>query len=123
MLKVCLIDDDDLVRGALTLGLEDGGYQVFAADDGASGLALIERERPDAVMTDLRMPGLDGSALIGAIRMRFPNLPIVAMSGQDGEADLSGADVFLRKPFKIGDVSAALRAARERHQGVGPESQ
>jgi CheY-like chemotaxis protein len=118
MLKICLIDDDPLVRGALALGLEDGGYQVFAAETGQAGLALIERERLDVVMTDLRMPGMDGAALIGLIRTRHPDLPIIAMSGQ-AEAeqdDLCGADAFLRKPFKIRDVGAALAAARAKRQ-------
>jgi DNA-binding response OmpR family regulator len=117
MLKVCLIDDDRLVRGALALGLQDSGYQVLAAEDGEAGLALIERERPDMVITDLRMPGMDGGALIGLIRARYSDLPIIAMSGQGEPGDgLGGADAFLRKPFKIRDVGAAFSAALERRQ-------
>ena len=119
MLKVCLIDDDRLVRGALALGLEDGGFEVFAAENGEVGLDLIEREKPDVVMTDLRMPGMDGGALIGLIRARYPDLPIVAMSG-DSSDDGGAADVFLHKPFKIRDASAAMISALAKRRGHAP---
>lgn len=115
MLRVCLIDDDHLVRGAATLCLEDAGYSVFPAADGTSGLALIDRECPDLVITDLGLPDLDGAALIKLIRDRFPALPIVAMSGQDfGEFTSPidfGADVLLRKPFNMHEAGAAIEKA------------
>jgi DNA-binding response OmpR family regulator len=120
MLRICLIDDDKLVRGAATLGLEDAGYSVFPAADATSGLDLIERERPDLVITDLGLPDMDGEALIKLIRARFPGLPIIAMSGQDfaalGTASSPvayGADVSLQKPFKMHQAEAAIAKALE----------
>jgi CheY-like chemotaxis protein len=114
--RICLIDDDPMVRDALSLGLEDAGYDVVTIGDGEAGLTLIARESIDAVVTDMNMPGLGGGQLIAALRAERPALPIIAISG-GGEmggrnvADLareSGANLCLVKPFRARDIAAAL---------------
>jgi DNA-binding response OmpR family regulator len=114
--RICLIDDDPMVRDALSLGLEDAGYDVVTIGDGEAGLALIARESIDAVVTDMNMPGLGGGQLIAALRAERPALPIIAISG-GGEmggrnvTDLareSGANLCLVKPFRARDIAAAL---------------
>jgi CheY-like chemotaxis protein len=115
--RICVIDDSALVRDALALGLDDeGDFDVFIAPDGQAGLALIERVHPDVVLTDLKMPGIDGEALIHHLRARFPALPIVAMSGQVESVELDGADIFLRKPFNVAEARKAIESARARRQ-------
>src|SRR5262245_40147596 len=81
MLRVCLIDDDILVREALALGLNDAGYFVAVAPGAAAGLDMLSRQHIDAVVTDLNMPGTHGAVLIAEARARFPDMPIIAMSG------------------------------------------
>ena len=111
MTKVLLIDDDDIVRGAMAMALGDCGYDVNALATGAAALAAIEQENPDVVMTDMKMPGFDGAALIQAIRARFPKVPVVAMSGDSVTEEEAAADAFLHKPFKLRDARAAIEKA------------
>lgn len=116
-LRVCLIDDDHFVRDALALGLSDAGYQVVTAPGAAAGLDLISRHPVDAIITDLNMPGTGGSELISEVRQRWPDLPIVAISGAasiDGKAlpDLArelGANAALTKPFRARQLADTLQ--------------
>jgi len=114
--RICLIDDDVFVRDALALGLRDAGFEVLTAPGAAAGFDLAVRESIDAVVTDLSMPGTGGAQLIGELRARWPQLPIVAISGAsviDGRAASelareSGADAVLAKPFRAHDLAGAL---------------
>lgn len=114
--RICLIDDDILVRDALALGLGDAGYEVITAPGAAAGYDLAARENVDAVVTDINMPGTDGAQLIVQLRARWPALPIVAISGAgviDGRpiTDLArerGADAALAKPFRARELAGVL---------------
>ena len=108
MRRVCLVDDDILVRDALALGLGDAGYQVTTAPGAAAGLDIMARTPVDALVTDINMPGTDGGQLIAEVRARWPILPIVVISGTsvvDGHALMEtarqlGADAAIVKPFR-----------------------
>lgn len=114
--KICLIEDDELVREKLAIQLTELGYDVFQADDGEVGLQLIERERPEVAVIDILMPGKDGLETITAIRRMRPDIRIVAVSagGRVGPRiylDLAkqvGADATLVKPLDIESVRAAV---------------
>jgi len=114
--RVCLIDDDPLVRDALALGLGDWGYEVMVAADGESGLTLVAAEAPAIVVTDMNMPGIGGAQFIPALRARWPALPVIAISGGGDIAgrtmtDLArdlGADGVLIKPFRARDLAALI---------------
>jgi len=119
MASVLIIDDEPNIRrmvGAL-LGAE--GYEVRDAADGAAGLARAAEAEPDIVLLDLMMPGeLDGMAVLGRLRERFPELPIVMMSGRAGLSDAVkatklGASNFLEKPLSPEGVLLALSSALE----------
>src|SRR5215467_3277307 len=79
--RICLIDDDPFVRDALSLGLSDAGFEVCVAPGAAAALDMLQRDPVDAVVTDMKMPGFDGGALIAALRERWPGLPVIAISG------------------------------------------
>lgn len=101
---VLLIDDDPLVRRSIALYLEDYGYQVHQAADGNCGIELFDLHRPDLVLTDLMMPGMDGVAVIGAIRQRTEEVPVVVISGNGTvsyaiEAMRRGAWDYITKPI------------------------
>jgi two-component system, NtrC family, nitrogen regulation response regulator NtrX len=122
MPSVLIIDDEPNIRrmvGAL-LGVE--GYEVRDAADGAAGLARAAEAEPDVVLLDLMMPGdLDGMGVLGRLRERFPELPIVMMSGRAGLSDAVkatklGAFTFLEKPLTPEGVLLALASALELRQ-------
>jgi CheY-like chemotaxis protein len=103
-MRVCVIDDDAMARDSLSICLADFGCEVITAENGDVALDLIASSSPDIVVTDLSMPGLSGSALVAALRARFPQMPIIAMSGNadatpDARAAARDANAFLHKPF------------------------
>lgn len=118
MAKVCLIDDDIFVRDALTLGLGDAGYVVVSAPGAAAGLDIVARGGVDAIVTDLNMPGVNGVQLVAEARARWPELPIIAITGVtclDGcapaeAAQMLGVDACLTKPFRAAQLAATLEA-------------
>lgn len=78
---ILLIDDEPCFRMVIAAFLEDCGYHILEADNGSTGLALFETKKPDLVLTDLRLPGLDGIELSSRIRALCPNIPIIVLSG------------------------------------------
>lgn len=107
--RVLVIDDDPALLTALAEGLElVGGYDVVAANDGASGLEHFFTFHPDCVVVDVRMPGLNGYQFVRALRgdPETAQTPIIVLSAlvQDHEqlaGLLTGADAYLTKPIKI----------------------
>jgi len=79
MKKPCIlvVDDDAALRELITLRLEANGFRVEAVDSGETALAQLARTRPDAVLTDMQMAGMDGMALFRAIHTRDPALPVI----------------------------------------------
>jgi two-component system alkaline phosphatase synthesis response regulator PhoP len=117
--RVLVIDDDPELIALLTDGLSLlGGYEVVEANNGASGLERFYAVRPDCVVVDVRMPGLDGYQFVRALRgdRETAQTPILALSAlvQDHEqlaGLLSGADAYLQKPVRMHDLLAALEHA------------
>ena len=114
--RVLLVDDHDAVREVLAMSLEEGGYAVLAAANGSEALALLSAgERVDAVVTDLTMPGMDGLALIRAIRTDHPGIPAVVVTGYTeastvlaaGEP-LDGTVTVFRKPVEGAALTECL---------------
>lgn len=113
-MRVLVIDDNPDLCANLRAGLELEGYEVLTAPNGEQGLQELAREPVDAVVTDLFMPDKDGIETIVALRERFPELGIIAMSGRMGATYLPvareiGAATVLNKPFALSDLVAALR--------------
>jgi CheY-like chemotaxis protein len=119
MTKVLIVEDDDAMREVMSRALRLKGYEVSVARDGAEGIVLWDRDRPDVVVTDLYMPNVDGIETILALRTRQPALPIVAVSGGDTRASFLaldsagdlGATVILPKPFTPDQLHDALKRA------------
>src|SRR5436305_6519174 len=84
--KVVVIDDEDAICRALRINLTARDYQVSTAADGASGLATIARDRPDAVILDLGLPDMDGTDVIAGVR-GWTTTPIIVLSAREHEAD------------------------------------
>ncbi|HEY0558727.1 MAG: Response regulator consisting of a CheY-like receiver domain and a winged-helix DNA-binding domain [Mycobacterium sp.] len=105
--KVLVIDDDAAVRQLVCDVLEAYGYTTVSAEDGFSGLRKLQSERPDCVVLDVMMPGMDGHAVLSRIRASEGglSLPVVMLTaaaddGQAWQAWTEGVDYFLAKPFE-----------------------
>jgi CheY-like chemotaxis protein len=119
-LKVLLIDDDDDSRALYVYMLAAAGYKVRAVSNGLEALAEIQVNRPDMVVTDIRMPVLDGLDLIVAIRSNdeLADLPVVAITsygdGLKEEARTAGATDVIDKPTEIERMREVIDAAVSR---------
>ena len=113
---VLVVEDEDSLRAGIRRLLQSEGYNVMEAPNGATALQLLEGTASDSValvLTDLRMPVMDGRQLASALARRRPSLPIVFMSGFTAQLmDLrlvSPNLAFLAKPFRNDDLLAAVR--------------
>jgi CheY-like chemotaxis protein len=109
---VIVADDEVLVATTLADILEEAGYRVTVTHNGLEALEAERRDPADLLVTDLRMPRLDGIALIGRIRAQRPDLPIVVMTGYSESLPTAepGRLVVLRKPFAPDRVVETIRA-------------
>ena len=108
---VCVIDDDQRVREAVCAVLDAAGFVTVQAGDGEVGSKLVREMSPAIVITDIVMPNREGIETIQALRMDFPEMPILAMSGSHGPgkdyldwAQGVGADDCLAKPFNPAEL-------------------
>ena len=114
--SVLLIDDDATSREALTEILEEEGYEVLSASGGEEGLEAARRHRPDLLLLDMMMPGIDGVEVIRRIRSEpaLKRLLIIALTGDVTRTRLqnvfeAGADRFVAKPFRIQELLESVR--------------
>lgn len=112
---VLVVDDEDAVRDVLVRLIEDLGYAVISAADGAQALAVISGATAlDAVVVDLTMPGMSGGVLVQEIRHRRPRLPVIVCSGYERERKgMPAAEGFLAKPFRIEALQGLLASLVE----------
>ncbi len=108
--NVLVVDDQPEIRNLMVEILKKRGYQVSTASDGHDALTQFALARPDLVITDLTMPGLNGYQLCRIIR-RISSVPVLVMSAQMGTEDMAyrmGADAFIPKPFDLEDLWAEI---------------
>jgi len=126
MATILVVDDERAMREFLTVLLEKQGHHVIAAPDGEQALEIVARQPPDLVISDVRMPKVDGIGLLTGIREKHPHLPVImitayASSDSTIQAMRLGADDYITKPFRIDEirlvVEKALAKARTRPHG------
>ena len=123
---VLVVDDDAHIRELCALYLTDAGFRVSEAPDGTSGLGLVERDRPDLVVLDVMLPGLDGWEVLNRIRQQSLWLPVIMLTAVGDESDRitgleMGADDYLTKPFSPKEMVARVKAVLRRASLVMPE--
>ena len=119
--KILVIEDEEGIIHLLNLYLRDAGYTVVAARDGADGLEMHARERPDLVILDIMLPALDGFEVCRRIRL-WSNTPILMLTARGDEDDRIqglelGADDYLVKPFSPRELVSRVRAILRRMNG------
>jgi two-component system KDP operon response regulator KdpE len=115
---VLLVDDEPQILRALAINLKALGYQIDAAQTGEEALQKAATRRPDAVILDLGLPGIDGVDVIRGLR-GWSDVPIIVLTVREAERDKiqaldAGADDYVTKPFGMGELLARLRAALRR---------
>jgi DNA-binding NtrC family response regulator len=118
-MRILIVDDEDSLLLTLVANLELEGFDVVGAEDASSALELLREQDFDLVLTDIRMPGMNGVELFRTIRNLRPEMPVILMTGfaVEGlvdEAILQGAFAVLPKPFDIEHVIAVLSRALSR---------
>ena len=119
MNKLLLIDDEPDILRVLSMSLRADGYNVFTAENGTEGLAAFEKENPDIVITDIKMPGMDGIEVLGTIKERQPDAQVIIITGHGDidnaiEALKFGASDYINKPIRDEALTIALERAREK---------
>jgi DNA-binding NtrC family response regulator len=115
------VDDEATLRGLMAERLGERGFEVVEADSGERALALLDQFAFDVIITDLRLPGIDGSRLIEAARDRYPGIIAIVITGYGTVKDAvdaikRGASDFIAKPFQFDELTHVLHKALEQRQ-------
>ncbi len=127
-LTILVVDDDPAICLALTDYLEPSGYGVIAAHNGQQAWEAVQQYRPHLIVTDIRMPQMDGFELIRQVRKQpaFRLLPVVFLTSKTETHDRvqgyrAGCDLYLPKPFELEELGAVVRNLLDRSQIVQSE--
>jgi DNA-binding response OmpR family regulator len=123
--KILVVDDESAILQTLRFNLERSGYIVATAGDGRSAIALAASEKPDLIVMDIMLPGLDGIEACKEIR-KSSNVPIIMLTAKDQEIDKVlalelGADDYVTKPFSLHEFLARVKARLRRRSGAVEE--
>jgi len=115
---VLICDDEELIRWSLRQHLTGEGYEAVVAADGVECLALVEARAPDLIITDVKMPRLDGLGVLRSLREAGRDVPVIVLTAHGGvddaiEATRLGASEYLQKPFDLREISLAVERVLE----------
>jgi len=118
-LRVLVIEDDETARKQMAKAIRKEGYQVLTAEDGRAGLDIFEKERPEIVLTDLKMPGIGGLEVMQTVKRLSPNVQVVLITAFGGVdtailALREGVLDYLTKPLDLDQLTVVLGRASEK---------
>jgi CheY-like chemotaxis protein len=115
MARLLVIDDEPSLRWVLRHNLEQLGYEVILAEDGLRGVAMAQKQHPDAIVLDLMMPIMDGYGVLAELGKdaRTADVPVLvlsamSLSGVQERCEQAGAAHFMTKPFELDDLADAI---------------
>ena len=120
--RLLVVDDEPNIRELLSTSLRFAGFEVHTAADGQEALRQAEKVRPDLLVLDVMMPGLDGFAVTRRLRERGRDVPVLFLTAKDDVSDrvtglTVGGDDYVTKPFSLEEVVARIRAVLRRTGG------
>ncbi len=124
--KILIVDDDAFIRRPLEFILQQEGFAPLTAVSGEDGLAKIEGERPDLIVLDVMMPGMDGFDVCRRVRTdpRFSSIPVILLTAKGQESDCgaalaAGATEFMSKPYSPSELLRRVREILAAGEGPG----
>jgi CheY-like chemotaxis protein len=118
MSKILIVDDEDVIRMLYGEELEDEGYEVITTDSGRGLVGLVEREKPDLIVLDIKMAEHDGLDLLQDIRREYYNIPVIlcsAYSSYKGDLKAIAADYYVVKSADLSELKQKIKMALEGH--------
>lgn len=117
--KVLLVEDEESIRKFVKINLEREGYIIFEAGSGEDGIEIARRERPDIVVLDIMLPGIDGFEVCRILRNEFPSLGIIMLTAKAEDYDKImglqyGTDDYLTKPFNPTELTLRIKSIERR---------
>lgn len=115
-IKILIVDDEEMMRNLLSKILLRENYQILTAEDGKAALKIVRSEHIDIVISDIKMPRMNGFDLLKAIKEDFPDIGVIIMTAYGDtytvkDALLLGADEYITKPFKSYEISLVVERA------------
>jgi len=119
MHKILIIEDEANIRELISYNLINNNYKVLEAEDGLQGLEMSIREKPDLILLDLMLPGMNGMDLCKELRDRGSKIPIIILTAKNEDIDKVmglefGADDYMTKPFSVHELIARIKAVLRR---------
>lgn len=126
--RILIVEDDASIGRFVELELGHAGFDVKRVTDGAAALDAVSDFRPDLLILDLMLPGMDGLEIAAALRGRGDTMPILMLTARSETQDVvrgfdSGADDYLRKPFEVPELLSRVRALLKRAESDRPPAQ
>lgn len=122
---VLVVEDEADLLFTIALALEFDGYRVLRAASGEEALRTLDEQEPDAVLLDIRLPGIDGWEVLSRLRQhpRFSRIPVVLLSAQVDSVTATrardlGCQAYLAKPFSAGELRRVLESVLDRGEGL-----
>jgi DNA-binding response OmpR family regulator len=123
---ILVVDDEEMLRKLLFKILDKEGYNVLLASSGREALDILSRERVDLIVTDVKMPEMDGFELLKKVKEKYPRIGVIVMTAFGDaytvrDALLLGADEYITKPFKSFEIVMVVERAHWRIQSSSPK--
>ena len=115
-LRILVVDDESILRSLLEKILKKEGYEVLLAASGKEAIEILECEKADIIISDIKMPEMDGFALLRAVKEKYPSIGVIMMTAYADaysvkDALLLGADDYITKPFKSVEICMIIERA------------